>query len=317
MTPPTFPSEKLLKEMAAMARKHPSLGKGIEIYCRLLQDIRTRHVFNALARHAESAPAAFFEQLERLIKNATGIGNSDGWPLHYVPDIYGRSAHLLHDIREDQTFFSLAREAVESNKSQLYYDRLFTLYEALCSVSRRFAAGSLNVAEVGVYRGGTSHFICSVLQNLDHEIDRFFCVDTFEGHSALDLPEGSEGAHVPRMFEETSFEGVQAYLGKFSFTEVLNSRIQDAAERLADRTFHFIHLDVDIYEPTLFALDFFIPRLAVGGMLCIDDYNKKTCPGVRGAIERVLAERPGELMGLNVQTAQFLAVKLPKPQQKK
>jgi len=311
MTKPSFPSEKFVKEMAAMARKHPALGRGLETFCRFLQEIRTRHVFVALAEHAEKAPDIFFEQLERMIKNATSAGDPAGWPLHFVPDVYGRSAHLLHDIREDEAFTSQAREAVESKNSQLYYDRLFTLYEAMRSVSQRFQNESLNAIEVGVYRGGTSHYICSVLQKLHGNLSRFYCVDTFEGHSVQDLPEGNEGSHSPSMFSDTSFERVKASLGEFPFAEVLKARIQDVTEKMADRTFHFIHLDVDIFEPTLFALDFFIPRLAVGGIVCVDDYNKKTCPGVRSAIERVMLEKPGELMGFNTQTAQFLAVKLP------
>jgi len=308
----SFPSEKFLKEVTAMARKNPTLGRGLETFARLLQEIRTRHIFVALARHAQRAPDTFFDQLERMIINATSAGEHADRPLHYVPDIYGRSAHLLRDIREEEAFYSLAKEVVESKKSQLYYDRLFTLYEAMRSVSQRFQGESLNAIEIGAYKGGTSRYICSVLQKLHGNQNRFYCVDTFEGHSAQDLPEGNEGSHSPAMFMDTSFEQVKGYLDEFPFAEVIKARIQDATERLANQTFHFIHLDVDIFEPTLFSLDFLLPRLAVGGILCVDDYNKKSCPGVRAAIEQVMLARPGELMGFNTQTAQFLAVKLPK-----
>ena len=47
--------------------------------------------------------------------------------------------------------------------------------------------------------------------------------------------------------------------------------------------FQFIHLDVDLYQPTKDSLDFFYPKLAQGGIIVCDDYNFSTFPGAKKA----------------------------------
>lgn len=39
-----------------------------------------------------------------------------------------------------------------------------------------------------------------------------------------------------------------------------------------DLRFSFVHLDVDLYESTKSCLEFFYPRLNVGGVISPDDY---------------------------------------------
>ena len=122
---------------------------------------------------------------------------------HVVPDIYGRNFHLRHDIREDADFKEAADHVIGRGTSLLYYDRLHTLYESIRNVSRLYPDARLNVVEVGVYRGGTSFFLCELLRKLHGSHARFYAIDTFEGHSAIDLPRGMEGRHSPKEFEKT------------------------------------------------------------------------------------------------------------------
>ena len=63
---------------------------------------------------------------------------------------------------------------------------------------------------------------------------------------------------------------------------------------IADRRFAFVHIDVDLYEPTRDALEFFYPRLNEGAVLVVDDYGFTSCPGATRAAEEVtgpLAEK--------------------------
>lgn len=46
--------------------------------------------------------------------------------------------------------------------------------------------------------------------------------------------------------------------------------------------YRFVHLDVDLYQPTRDGLDYFYPRLVPGGIIVCDDYD---WPGARKAIE--------------------------------
>jgi hypothetical protein len=57
-------------------------------------------------------------------------------------------------------------------------------------------------------------------------------------------------------------------------------------------TFSFVHLDVDLYQPTLDSLQFFYPRLPPGGILLCDDYGFVTCPGARKAMDEFFADKP-------------------------
>ncbi len=53
----------------------------------------------------------------------------------------------------------------------------------------------------------------------------------------------------------------------------------------SDARFAFVHVDVDLYQPTRDAIDFFYPRLLPGGILLFDDYGFMTCPGARRAVD--------------------------------
>lgn len=54
---------------------------------------------------------------------------------------------------------------------------------------------------------------------------------------------------------------------------------------IADLTFAFVHIDVDMYSSVSEAIDFFYPRLVNGGMLLFDDYGFDTTPGAKKAID--------------------------------
>jgi hypothetical protein len=123
-------------------------------------------------------------------------------------------------------------------------------------------------------------------------------VDTFEGHSPLDLPEGSEGPHAPASFADADYEQVRDYLSPFDFVEVVKGRIQDVAARLPVTRVTLAHVDVDIYAPTRFTLGLLAGRMAPGGAIVVDDYDFKTCPGVKQAVDEFAAERAASFFKL-------------------
>jgi hypothetical protein len=53
----------------------------------------------------------------------------------------------------------------------------------------------------------------------------------------------------------------------------------------------FVHVDVEVYEPTKVILEQCWPRLVPGGILALDDFNGST--GAAGAISEFLADQPG------------------------
>lgn len=247
-------------------------------------------------------------KIKRLIRHFLSLPK-EGY--HSVPDIYGRSSKKQADMRSNPIFFAAAEEARKNGRSLLYYDRLYTLYQSLENVARRLPKEQMvRILEVGVYKGGGSYFLASLAKTMAKGTVEQFAVDTFEGHSAKDLPQGKEGGHVPTQFNATGFEDVREYLSVFPSIKVLAGRIQDVVPQLGSREFDLIHLDVDIYEPTLFSLEQFGNSMQPGGIIVVDDYGFKTCPGVRKAVEEYIASNPSLFLRFELLTGQCLLVRV-------
>lgn len=144
------------------------------------------------------------------------------------------------------------------------------------------------IAEFGVYQGGTSKLICEYKSNLP-----FYIFDTFEGMPAVDK---TIDLHSANDFSNTSLEQVQEYLKNYNnihfFKGIFPQSTNDIPQ---DLEFCFVHLDVDIYESTLAALDYFYPRLKRGGVIISHDYNSISCPGVKKAFTEYFKDKNVEV----------------------
>jgi len=136
-------------------------------------------------------------------------------------------------------------------------------------------------AEVGVYKGGTAKIMAKAMPG--RTVNLF---DTFEGMpetSKFDVPKRGEG-HKPGDFSDTSLESVNEYLQGYN-VHFWPGVFPDSARLLSDDTeFVLVHVDVDIYESTKAACEFFWPRLVDGGIMVFDDYNAPRCPGTNRAV---------------------------------
>ena len=61
---------------------------------------------------------------------------------------------------------------------------------------------------------------------------------------------------------------------------------------LDERSFSFVHIDVDLYQPTFDSIAFFYPRMIQGGLILCDDYGFTSCPGAKKAIDEFMADKP-------------------------
>lgn len=228
---------------------------------------------------------------------------------HYVPDIYGKSSHKTVDIRSDSVFMALASQVISSNKTYLYYDRLYTLYECLKNVISIFDKERINIAEVGVFRGGGSYFLAMVGKKFSSKSFWLFSIDTFEGISDKDIHDGTDGLHVAGSFSDTSYEAVKEYLSAFKNITVIQGRIQESTSYLNDLYFHLIHLDTDLYDPTLFSLKYFDSKVPLGGIIIIDDYGFSSCPGIEKAVKEFRAKYRN-YVGIQLMTGQYILIKI-------
>lgn len=169
-------------------------------------------------------------------------------------------------------------------------DRRFMLYQLLRLVEN--VPG--DTAECGVFRGASSWMIASFLQRhgRDH---RHFVFDTFEGLSG---PGEGDGAHWEQGDLACSEDEVRRNLSSFDNIEYLKGWIPRRFDEVADRRFRFVHVDVDLEQPTHDSVAFFLPRLEPGGVLACDDYGSSTCPGATRAIDELLAGKPEKMIAL-------------------
>jgi O-methyltransferase len=208
---------------------------------------------------------------------------------HCTPDYYGKSVGNLIDIRNDLEFGSIAKKTVECQRSYLYYDRLWTLYQMMKNIQRIIDySEKINMVEVGVYKGGTSFFIASIAKKIGFNSFNLYCFDTFEGHKQEDIIREHDSYQKEKKFSDTDFEAVKDFLGVFTEIIMYKGKFQDTSKNIENLHFHFVHLDIDIYLPTLFALNFFNSHMESGGIIVIDDYNKITCSGINKAVDEFL-----------------------------
>jgi len=140
-----------------------------------------------------------------------------------------------------------------------------------------------DIAEVGVYKGGSAKIICSAKG--DRVLHLF---DTFAG-----LPRVDEVDAVWPFYEgkfAASYDHVRTYLSHEKNVFMYKGIFPDTSDPVKDKWFSFVNLDVDTYESTKKCLEFFYPRMSAGGVIVSHDYL--TAPGVRKAVDEYFADKP-------------------------
>ena len=139
-------------------------------------------------------------------------------------------------------------------------------------------------AEVGVFRGASAKIICESKGSTPLHL-----FDTFTG-----LPE--VGIHDAR-FSQSMFvadeKKVKARLSKYPNVEIHAGLFPNTAKVVEDLKFSFVHLDVDLYNVTKDALEFFYSRMLPGGRIISHDYGN--CEGVWRAFDEFIADKPEKL----------------------
>jgi hypothetical protein len=229
---------------------------------------------------------------------------------HYAPDVYGKTWFKTVSIRDLNPFASLAEKTRAEGRTRLYYDRLYSHFQAIQQLAKTFPDG-LTVAEIGVFKGGTTMFMARCLQEFGLPNPHLYAVDTFEGHAAEDVNPSADDAtrHKAGKFSDTDYESVRDYLAPVPYAKVIKGRIQDAYGQIPDPVIHLVHMDVDLYEPTAWMLPRFHERIPVGGIIILDDYHQTSCPGIVRAAEEFLSTHPGYLPW-HITSGQLLMVKM-------
>lgn len=156
------------------------------------------------------------------------------------------------------------------------FDKLRLLADHLLSV--RHLPG--DVADLGAMRGGTSLVMRRLVP--DKHLHLF---DTWEG-----TPYDDPLCHHGKGSWESGLEDCRRLVGNGEIIHYHQGVFPRTAEEADSGWFCFVYVDMDTYQATKDAIDFFWPRLVVGGKLCLDDWAWIPCAGVEKAIRESFSE---------------------------
>ena len=160
------------------------------------------------------------------------------------------------------------------------------------------------VAEAGVFQGGTALLLKNIITQQDRS-KHLYLFDSFEGMKDVDE---KDNRHISGDFGDTSLDQVQSVVGADDFIIYRKGWIPESFNGLEEKSFCFVHIDLDLYQSILDCCAFVYPRLSRGGVIVFDDYGYASCPGALKAITEFFSDKPEKPLAL--QTGQALVYKL-------
>jgi len=134
-----------------------------------------------------------------------------------------------------------------------------------------------DMAELGVYRGGSAYLI--------HKKYPTRILHLFDSFDGMKEPIQSNEYHKQGDFDDTSLEFVAANLNYSKYVYFHKGWFPESIpEHMYDKKYSFVHLDGDFYESTLDAINYFYPRMSKNGIIVLDDYVSNNTPNVKRAI---------------------------------
>jgi len=184
-------------------------------------------------------------------------------------------------------------------------ERMYALYCSVDYILKNDIKGTF--VECGVWRGGSSMVIAKMLSNRNVNDRKIYLYDTFEGmseptHNDIDL----RGASASTLLKENEnnktdsvwcladLSDVQHNLRLTNFPEenlvYVKGKVEDTIpETMPEDNIALLRLDTDWYDSTKHELMFLYPKLALNGVLIIDDYGH--WEGCRKAVDEYLTEK--------------------------
>ncbi len=191
-----------------------------------------------------------------------------------------------------------------------YYDDL--VGDEYYSIDRKYTVNQFlqlvkqvegDTAECGAYEGATSYLVCAFIQQL-HLTKTHHIFDSFEG---LSKPQTEDGEYWAAGNLAAGEEICRKNLSPFNFVKYHKGWIPDKFTEVKELRFSFVHIDVDLYQPTLDSIAFFYERLNKGGIMICDDYGFVTCPGAKKAMDDFFTDKPETVIMLT--TGQSFIIK--------
>lgn len=203
--------------------------------------------------------------------------------------------------------------------------RIVALCDAVRYVARAGVPGA--IVECGVWRGGSMMAAARTLREAGDAARELYLFDTFEGMTApgehdvsIDGRSAAEQLAAGERRDPGAdsiwcyapAEGVEAAMRSTGYDaariHLVAGRVEETLPARAPAQIALLRLDTDWYESTYHELVHLYPRLAVGGVLILDDYGH--WQGARRAVDQYFAEQGVPLLLQRVDYTGRMAVKL-------
>jgi hypothetical protein len=185
-------------------------------------------------------------------------------------------------------------------KSSQDKERNFTVYQMIKIHNQIFHKDQTNIIEFGTDRGGTLTTICK----FSKENSKIFAVDSFGFHAeeikknVSKYDEHYHGKYKP-FTKETRFRDFDYKKMTDDLNSILkkkNSHLDtivgffpnlsvESMNKISNLKFSFVHIDFDLYQPTIDCFNFIKERLVNNAIVVVDDYNLINQEGVKEAIK--------------------------------
>jgi hypothetical protein len=206
------------------------------------------------------------------------------WPIIFQGLQSKQAEVVFYNDPERGKIIDLIKKIKQETKMLLRNYEAYQIYTAV----KRTEKVQGDIAEVGVFKGGSAKLICEAKGEKPLHL-----FDTFEGIprvEEIDAAEFYKGKYA------ASFEEVKKYLSEYKNVYFYKGIFPDTAEHIKNRVFSFVSLDVDTYESTLSCLEFFYPRMSRGGIILSHDYLSAS--GVTKAVDEFFKYRPEPIIEL-------------------
>lgn len=112
--------------------------------------------------------------------------------------------------------------------------------------------------------------------------NNFIGIDSFEGVSE---PSNFDSDYFKKHDLRVPYEVAKSNLSRFNNVDLIKGWIPEVFGKLKDSRYSFVHIDVDLYEPTLKSVEYFWDKIITGGIMVCDDYGSSKTIGARKAID--------------------------------
>lgn len=178
--------------------------------------------------------------------------------------------------KDDPGFIELNSQydKIHGIKSDLDSALLARLY-ILRQLASHQKSKNLNFAEAGVFAGMSMHFVSEFCNS------RFIGIDSFEGVSE---PGNNDTEYFKTVKLDIPIDYAKRTIATHKNIELYKGWIPEVFNEIDTLEYSYIHIDVDLYEPTKNCIEYFWPKLTSGGVFICDDYGSYKTIGARKAM---------------------------------